>query len=125
MEEYHRTLSRRAKLSSIIRVMNATSPPGVHISPGDPVHDLLVYHNRKYRECFHRFLASMSIQFVCIGVEGRIAHTKVKTRLTMVEAIPFDLKEIQREKRSFSDCSNQFNSIRKIIQINILHSHEY
>jgi hypothetical protein len=39
IEEYHLTLSRNVILSLIILVMNATSPPGVHISPGDPVHD--------------------------------------------------------------------------------------
>jgi hypothetical protein len=39
MEEYHRTFSFKSRLSSIIRVMKPTSPPGVHISPGDPVHD--------------------------------------------------------------------------------------
>jgi hypothetical protein len=61
MEEYHRTLSRRIKLSSIIRVMKATSPPGVHISPGDPVHDLLVYDIERYRECLDGFLASVLI----------------------------------------------------------------
>ena len=41
MEEYHLTLSRNIVLSIIIRVINATSPPGVHISPGEPVHDCL------------------------------------------------------------------------------------
>jgi len=39
IEEYHLTLSRNVILSLIILVMNATSPPGVHISTGDPVQD--------------------------------------------------------------------------------------
>ena len=41
MEEYHLTLSRNIVLSVIILVINATSPPGVHISLGEPVHDCL------------------------------------------------------------------------------------
>ena len=41
MEEYHLTLSFKIILSSIRREMNATSPPGIHISPGDPVQDFI------------------------------------------------------------------------------------
>lgn len=42
MDEYHRIRSFNTMLSSTIRVMNPTSPPEVHISPGDPVHDYIM-----------------------------------------------------------------------------------
>jgi hypothetical protein len=80
MDEYHRILSRRIRLSWIIRETNATSPPMVHISPGDPVHDFYYFHLEcTYRKRFHRFRASVFIQFSCVRVEWRITHAKVQS----------------------------------------------
>jgi hypothetical protein len=39
IEEYHLTRFVRTILSAIRREINPTSPPGVHISSAEPVHD--------------------------------------------------------------------------------------
>jgi hypothetical protein len=111
MEEYHRTLSRRIKLSSTIRVMNATSPPGVHISPADPVHDSCKDSVREIQRMVQRIWLAHEHIVPLRRRKKEDCTCRNQDYISRNKDIPIDPEYIEGEERSFRDCGDKFDLI--------------
>jgi hypothetical protein len=65
----------------------------------------------------------VAIKFVCIFIEGWIAHAKIESRISLDKKniLPVDLEEIEGEEGTVFEGCEYFNSVPEIISLDVVY----